>query len=477
MKRVLPSLRRHIEFSTATSAPSRCKLVTMQVPAEKMAPLLTPPLLKLSGIFRKHGYELRIAGGAVRDLLSGGVPHDLDLATTATPTQMKSMFAEETAAVRASDPLSPEHGGFRLFNNNGERHGTVSLRVDDQVNFEVTTLRTDVVTDGRRAEVKFVNDWKLDAERRDLTVNALFLGLDGQVYDYCGGCEDVRLKKVRFNGDPAVRITEDYLRILRYFRFYGRLAHDPDSHDITLLDTIQELAHGLARISGERLWMELRQILSGRHCCHLVPRMCECGIGVYLGLPDRPNLDRFRETCRYCDALKQSEGNGSEQPHLMVLLAALLDSRDQMLALHARLKLSALERDMALFIIENRPPPDSACSDEERLLEYRKLLVSSRFTARHGNLYVVNLMYSHGCDAALIQQLRHWTVPPCPLAGADLKQAGIPEGRALGRVMTELRQLWADSAFQMSREQLLEQVPRFYQPRSPNRKRKMSPAS
>ena len=167
-----------------------------------MKSIFTPELDVLASLFKKNNYEIRIAGGAVRDILMGLVPKDLDFATTATPNQMKEMFNKEE---------------IRMINTNGERHGTITSRINDKANFEVTTLRIDIVTDGRRADVQFTTDWLLDASRRDLTVNSMFLDLDGKVYDFFYGYDDVQKRRIAFVGDPAKRICEDFLRILRYF--------------------------------------------------------------------------------------------------------------------------------------------------------------------------------------------------------------------------------------------------------------------
>lgn len=136
-------------------------LITQKIDTPEYRALLTPCLLKLAELFQANQYELRVAGGAVRDLLLGILPHDVDFATTATPEQMKDMFTK---------------ANVRMINTNGEKHGTITARIDDQENFEVTTLRIDVATDGRHAVVEYTQDWQLDANRRDLTVNALFLG-------------------------------------------------------------------------------------------------------------------------------------------------------------------------------------------------------------------------------------------------------------------------------------------------------------
>lgn len=131
------------------------------------------------------------------------MPIDIDFATSATPRQMNEMFTAEN---------------IRMLNMNGEKHGTVTARINDEENFEVTTLRIDITTDGRHAEVEFTTNWLLDANRRDLTINSMFLGFDGRVYDYFYGYEDLKNRRVLFVGDAGNRIQEDYLRILRYFR-------------------------------------------------------------------------------------------------------------------------------------------------------------------------------------------------------------------------------------------------------------------
>lgn len=180
--------------------PHRSDPVIKTLDTPEFKSLFTPELNVLADIFKRNDYELRIAGGAVRDILMGIHPKDLDFATTATPTQMKDMFTKEE---------------IRTINTNGERHGTVTSRINDKANFEVTTLRIDVVTDGRHADVEFTTDWLLDASRRDLTINSLFLDLDGRVYDYFYGYDDILKRRIAFVGNPAQRICEDFLRIYR----------------------------------------------------------------------------------------------------------------------------------------------------------------------------------------------------------------------------------------------------------------------
>lgn len=180
---------------------SRIDPVIMKLDCPEFHSIFTPELKTLADLFKKYNYELRIAGGAVRDILMGNQPKDLDFATDATPQEMKEIFTKEE---------------IRMINEKGEKHGTITARINDTENFEITTLRTDVLTNGRHAQVEFTKDWKLDANRRDLTINSMFLDLDGRVYDYFYGYDDLKRKRVVFVGEASIRVREDYLRILRY---------------------------------------------------------------------------------------------------------------------------------------------------------------------------------------------------------------------------------------------------------------------
>lgn len=290
------------------------RLITQKIDTPEYRQLLTPSLVKLADLFRANEHELRMAGGAVRDLLMGIVPHDVDFATTATPDQMKEMFS---------------NANIRMINLNGERHGTITARIDDQENFEITTLRIDVVTDGRHAVVEYTQDWQLDAGRRDLTINALFLDLKGTIYDYFNGIDDLKYRRIRFVGDPVERIREDYLRILRYFRFFARLANDNTEHDQETLRAIRENINGLqsisrskeirmfsliSEISGERLWVELKRIAEGRNAGPVLKKMFEQDIGQYLGVPSNADLNQLEDHWRKCH---------QSQPHALTILSSL----------------------------------------------------------------------------------------------------------------------------------------------------------
>lgn len=229
-----------------------------------------------------------------------------------------------------------------MINMNGEKHGTITPRVNETANFEITTLRIDEETDGRHAKVKFTKDWQMDANRRDLTINSMFLDFDGQVYDYFYGYDDLMQRRVAFVGNPVDRIQEDYLRILRYYRFYGRIADKANIHEAITLDAIRENIGGLRNISGERIWMELKKILVGKFGPELLLNLLEQGGGPFIGLPADPQIKEFQRVASGVDMSP------------ITMLVALLKTPEDALKLHERLKLSAFERDLAYFITQNR---------------------------------------------------------------------------------------------------------------------------
>jgi len=404
------------------------KLKTMKLESSKFQEVLTPELGTLSSMFTKHGYELRIAGGAVRDLLMDKAPADVDFATTATPDQMKDMFEKEE---------------IRMINNQGEKHGTITARINDKENYEVTTLRIDKVTDGRHAEVEFTTDWQLDANRRDLTINSMFLGLDGMVYDYFNGTKDLEARKVKFVGDPVQRIQEDYLRILRYFRFYGRIAVSADDHDSETLEAIKENVSGMERISGERIWMEWKKILTGNYAKELTVKMLEVGLGPYIGLPAEPDIKEFLKVCSLSESL---------MPTAMV--AALLKDQAQVMTLHDRLKLSGQERDLCLFVVANRgdiPHPIP-------IRPYQFLAVDSKAKVLDTRLFIDQVLKYRG-DTVLAKEFAVWEMPRFGVTGNHLKEAGCPPGKIMSVILGKLKETWKEQNFEISLEELLSQIP------------------
>ncbi|XP_020646690.3 CCA tRNA nucleotidyltransferase 1, mitochondrial [Pogona vitticeps] len=405
-------------------------LSTMKLESPEFQSLFTPGLKSIVELFDKAKYELRIAGGAVRDLLSGIKPEDVDFATTATPTQMKEMFEAE---------------GIRMINNRGEKHGTITARLHEQ-NFEITTLRIDLVTDGRHAEVQFTTDWEKDAQRRDLTVNSMFLGLDGTLYDYFNGYEDLKNKRVRFVGHADQRIQEDYLRILRYFRFYGRISEKPGVHEPQTLEAIKGNAKGLAGISGERIWVELKKILAGNHVNHIIHLMYELDTAVYIGLPVNGSLQEFDKVCKNVQNLF---------PKPMTVLTSLLKVPDDIMKLDLRLKISRDERNLGLFLLKHRRDLVKATDTTEPLKPYQEFVIDSR--EADGISKICELLKYQG-EEDLLKEMQQWSVPTFPVSGHDLRRTGLSSGKEIGIILQQLRDQWKKSGYQMDKEELLTYV-------------------
>lgn len=411
---------------------SRTDPVIMRLDCPEFHSLFTPELQTLANLFKTYNYELRIAGGAVRDILQGKRPEDLDFATDATPRQMKEMFAREE---------------IRTINEKGERHGTITARINDKENFEITTLRIDVLTDGRHAQVEFTKDWKLDANRRDLTINSMFLDLDGQLYDYFYGYEDLRKRRVVFVGDASLRIREDYLRILRYFRFYGRIMDSPDKHDEATIKALRENIDGLAQISGERIWSEWNKILTGTFALELTLKLLECGSSKYIGLPAEPAVENFQTVYR-----RAMSNNVALKP--VSLLVSMLRNEDEVMTMHNRLKLSNSDRDLALFLVQHRE-----CKPCERPLKPYQQLIFVQPTARYDvyREYVKEVLRYRGA-MELLGELEQWKIPRFPINGNMMRER-VSNPRIIGKVLRQLQKVWVDEDFKLSGEQLLEHVP------------------
>ncbi|XP_055541912.1 CCA tRNA nucleotidyltransferase 1, mitochondrial isoform X2 [Wyeomyia smithii] len=412
---------------------SRQNPVVMKIDSPEFQSIFTKELQDLIALFKKYNHEIRVAGGAVRDILMGKCPKDVDIATTATPTEMKDMFTKEN---------------IRMINMNGEKHGTITPRINDKENFEITTLRVDVVTDGRHAEVVHVKDWLLDANRRDLTINSMFLGFDGSLYDYFYGYDDLQKRRVAFVGDPDLRIKEDFLRILRYFRFYGRIAERENNHDEETLRVIAKNSSGLSKISGERIWQEWKKIICGNFGCDLTVKMISCGLASYIGLPKEPRVDEFRKVFFNVTSVHKND----IQP--ITVLSALLCNPEDAITLNLRLKLTVFERELAYFLVQNRDEFESV----EEILPFQQLTLHTIGSAKLKKEYVLELLRYYG-KAQLYNQLKEWQVPRFPTKGNTLIEKGAPKGQQLGAVMNELKMIWSAHQFSMSEEKLLEHLP------------------
>ncbi len=221
---------------------------------DKKNSLITEDVFHILNTLEQNSYAARIVGGAVRNFLLNKEFTDIDIATSATPQQTTDIFK------KAGLPVIPL----------GKRYGTLMVRYH-QKSYEISTLREDIKTFGRQAEVQFTNSFEIDSSRRDFTVNALYMDKNGEIFDYHNGLRDIKTKNIRFIGDARTRIKEDYLRILRYFRFTAQYGEYKFNNDY--LAIISELKSNLTQLSSERIYKELIQLFSIDDSYRAIPAM------------------------------------------------------------------------------------------------------------------------------------------------------------------------------------------------------------
>lgn len=372
----------------------------------------TQTLLKLLG---GDDGRTRAVGGIVRDTLLGRdlTPTDIDFATALLPHEV---------AIRA------ERAGIAV-HPTGIEHGTVTLRLNN-LTAEVTTLREDIETDGRRALVQFGTDWVRDAERRDFTLNALYAGADGELYDPLGGLDDCLAGKVRFIGDPARRIEEDRLRVYRFFRFSA--SHGAEKFDADGLAACRAAADRLDGLSAERVGGELRRMLSLPKVAATLKAMVEADILALSGETIRLLLGYERRARRPDFAARLAiiiAETGARQLKSLWRL-----SNDEIAAAEVILTVAGLVRDYNLNEAAYRHP--AALADG---VEVAAILAD----------------WTEAGKSAVLDQLQGLAVPRFPVSGSDLIKLGLRPGKALGAELDRLEQLWIESGFSLEREALL----------------------
>lgn len=369
--------------------------------------------------------EARVVGGAVRNSLLGEPLGDVDLATDATPDKVARAAAQ---------------AGLRV-HETGLEHGTLTIVADGQP-FEVTTLREDVTTDGRRATVRFTKDWALDAARRDFTMNALYAGRDGIGYDYVGGLADCMTRRVRFIGEADRRILEDHLRILRFFRFhaaYGR--GELDAEGLAACRARKEL---LADLAVERVQSELMRLLAAKGGPAVVGVVAADG---FLDPFVPPPLD-----VRAYRALAEVEAAAGREATPILALAALMGRDDERFAAAAdtlRLPRKAKSRGLAALAAAREMPPRSVPHVRALLYDHgSEAFADGLMLAVASGVDVIDLPH-------LLADARRWQRPRFPVSGHDLISQGGPAGPAIGERLQRLESIWRDADFSLDKASLL----------------------
>ena len=388
------------------------------------APILgTPNLEPVMEALARDGADVRFVGGCVRDLLLGRGTSDIDIATPDQPGDVIRLLEEKRIKVVPT----------------GLGHGTVTAVLGGK-GFEVTTLRVDVRTDGRHAEVAFTDDWQADAARRDFTVNAMSLQPTGALYDYFGGREDLARGRIRFVGDASRRVAEDYLRVYRYFRFLANYASG--SPDAEALAACAASKDRLSNLAVERIQIEFAKLMGAPDPVPALKLMAETGIlGVVL--PEAGELTN----------LAALTGIDNRDP--IRRIAALVPSAGEAVARRLRFP-NATHRRLGLLA----PPvigleSDWPVSRQRQILYeqgpdiFRDLVLLAWATDRGGHA---------GRWRAMLETANRWDDPRLPIRGADVVRAGVKPGPRVRMILKDVERWWRDEDFGPGREACLDRV-------------------
>jgi poly(A) polymerase len=387
------------------------------------------------------GHAARVVGGAVRNALLGEPVKDMDIATTAVPGEVVRLV--EAAGLKAVPT--------------GIEHGTVTV-IANHIPFEVTTLRKDIETFGRHARVTFTTDWGEDARRRDFTMNALYCSAGGVIHDPLGGLSDLVQRRVRFIGSPQDRIREDYLRILRFFRFtaeYGK--GDPDEAG---LEASIALRDGLEQLSGERIRTELLRLLGAPRAAAAARAMAAAGI-LDRVLPVRADVDLLVRLA----SIEHALGRNADPLLRLGALAAL--GPGSALELRERLKLSSHEFERLARLAMPDRAFDPAVPERE----------AKAFLYRHGAEAFSDgalLAWARSGDAAGNRRRRkrlalpsRWRPPALPVRGSDVVALGVRQGPAVGHVVRAFEDWWIAADFPSDAAVLAAALQRFAKVETP----------
>jgi poly(A) polymerase len=400
--------------------------------------LAWPQTARLTAAFAPAG-ELRFVGGAVRDALLGIEATDVDAATVLHPQAVMDVLQE--AGIQAIPT--------------GIAHGTVTALVDDR-HFEITTLRRDTSCDGRHAEVEYTNDWKEDASRRDFTMNALYLSVDGTLFDFFGGVDDARKGHVRFIGDAETRIREDYLRILRFFRFhawYGKTAPDAAA----LSACVRQASH-MKFLSGERIQHELLRLFAARRASETVSLIQEHALVpsiIGFDVRDSAVFARFEAIER----LLQAPLDPAFKLSGWIANAAMLSLPEALGMVYDRLRLSNRTEKMLRQCVRYHGDitPGMALPQQKRLL--RRLGAEAFSDA-------VILAWAQGEHPIsetspfhdMLSLAQCWRLPVFPVTGKDLVGIGHKPGKGMGELLTRLEEIWEASDYTLGKQELLDRA-------------------
>jgi len=371
--------------------------------------------------------KVRFVGGCVRKALSGDKIDDLDLATTLEPDEIKKKLNKENIKIIDS----------------GISHGTITIILKNK-KFEITTLRKDVATDGRHADVEFTLNWKEDALRRDFTINAIYSDMQGRIFDYLNGVSDLQRGIIKFIGSPEARIKEDYLRILRYFRFF--IQYSKVDHDENIVKSIKKNINGLNKISNERIFDELLKILKIKNLYELFSNNISKEIIINI-FPQFKYYGRLKVLENLSNKLRNKYNN------FLILALLILDESNEYEYFCHKYKVSNKIKDKFQNISQNYGD-----------------LKNKKF---YSNFNIKKLIYLFGKEAAsdlllfsicesnkrkisdiekLLDYIENYKIPKFPISGEHLKKYGYQTGSTLGKKLKELEDEWIKNNFTIDKQ-------------------------
>ena len=377
--------------------------------------------------FQNQNYKLKLVGGCVRKLITEEKIDDMDIAINIEPEKIKKVLVEQKIK----------------FVETGITHGTITVLIND-FKFEITSLRKDLSTDGRHAKVEFTSNWEQDAQRRDFTINAIYSDISGEVYDPLNGIEDLKNGIIKFIGDPNQRIQEDYLRILRYLRFYTQYNKNK-FHDEIAIKAIKRNLDGLAKISKERILEELFKMMKLNNFSKLFEDEF-CRFLILSILPQLRNYNRIKILNKISYKIKK------QIDKILLLSILIVDETDNCNFFLYKYQLSNEDKKRILFI------KNSFKNYSKQYLYSKKNLL--KLTYLSDKLSVIELLIflifvnpeKISNIENLIDYIKEKTIPEFPINGKFLKEEfNFLEGKQLGDALKKLEKQWIDGGFKIDK--------------------------
>ena len=370
----------------------------------------------------------RFVGGCVRKYLSNEMIDDIDIATILNTDEIKERF---------------KNTNFKVVET-GVKHGTVTL-VSKQFKLELTTLRKDLETDGRHAEVKYINDWQLDSERRDFTINAIYMDRNGKIFDPQSGSFDLKNNNVKFIGDPNTRIQEDYLRIIRLLRF--AIQYD-SSNDKTTIDALKFNLTGIKKISKERIFNELMKILNLKNFENILKHHNKKEIFSKI-FPELKHLQRLKRLIEIKKIIKLDKK--------ILLTTLLIDDTDNQeyfaykynVPNELKRELNLYNKNFSLFIKNKNLFSDDL---NKNIYIYGK----NHLIFLNTILFTANPNFTISDYLKINNIIVNYKTPKFPIDGRYLMRNGMKEGEALGKVLKILEKEWMTNGFKVSKDRVKE---------------------